>query len=41
MEVDFINLPEGEEESWNPERQKQVAAAVVMGVLDWMVKPAE
>ena len=41
VEVDFINLPEGEEESWNPERQKQVAAAVVMRVLDWMAKPAK
>ena len=38
IEVDFINLPEGEEESWNPERQRRVARAVVMGVLDWMTE---
>ena len=36
VEVDFINLPEGEEESWNAERHKKVATAIVMGVLDWM-----
>ena len=36
LEVDFINLPEGEEASWDPERQKKVAAAVARGVLDWM-----
>ena len=36
LEVDFINLPEGEEASWDPERQKKVAAAVAQGVLDWM-----
>ena len=36
IEVDFINLPEGEEASWDPERQKKVAAAVAQGVLDWM-----
>ena len=36
LEVDFINLPEAEEASWDPERQKKVAAAVVQGVLDWM-----
>ena len=41
LEVDFINLPEGEEESWNPERHKKVATAVVMGVLDWMTAPAK
>ncbi len=39
LEVDFINLPEGEEESWNVERQKKVANAVVLGVLDWMMTP--
>lgn len=39
MEVDFINLPEGEEASWDKERQKAVAAAVVYGVLDWMTPP--
>ena len=36
IEVDFINLPEGEEASWDPERQRKVAAAVVRGVQDWM-----
>lgn len=36
LEVDFINLPEGEEASWDPRRQKRVADAVVCGVLDWM-----
>ncbi len=41
VEVDFINLPEGEEESWSPGRQKKVADAVVCGVLDWMTPPAE
>ena len=41
LEVDFINLPEGEAESWDSARQKKVATAVVMGVLDWMSPPAE
>ena len=41
LEVDFINLPEGEAESWNSARQAKVATAVVMGVLDWMSPPAE
>ena len=41
LEVDFINLPEGEAESWDAARQKKVATAVVMGVLDWMTPPAE
>lgn len=36
LEVDFINLPEGEEASWDPLRQKRIADAVVCGVLDWM-----
>ena len=40
LEVDFINLPEGEAESWDPARQKKVATAVVMGVLDWMAPPS-
>lgn len=39
LEVDFVNLPEGEEESWNPLRQKKIADAVVYGVLDWMTPP--
>ncbi len=41
IEVDFINLPEGEEESWNPERQKKIATAVVCGILDWMTPPSK
>ena len=41
VEVDFINLPEGEEGSWNPDRQKKVADAIVCGVLDWMMPPPE
>ena len=36
LEVDFINLPEGEEASWDSARQKKVAEAVAQGVLDWM-----
>ncbi|MGN0846373.1 MAG: N-acetylmuramoyl-L-alanine amidase [Kiritimatiellia bacterium] len=39
IEVDFINLPEGEEGSWDPTRQKKIADAVVYGVLDWMTPP--
>ena len=37
----LINLPEGEEGSWNPDRQKKVADAVVYGVLDWMTPPPD
>lgn len=36
LEVDFVNLPEGEEASWDAARQKKVAQAVVLGLLDWM-----
>lgn len=39
IEVDFINLPEGEEASWNPDRRRKVADAVVRGVQDWMTPP--
>lgn len=39
LEVDFVNLPEGEEGSWDPMRQKKIADAVVCGVLDWMTPP--
>ena len=35
LEVDFINLPEGEEASWDPARPARVAHAVVCGLLDW------
>lgn len=38
VEVDFINLPEGEAESWDPERQKRVAKAVAAGLVDWMTE---
>lgn len=40
MEVDFINLPDGEAASWDAARMKKVADAVVAGVLDWMSPPA-
>ena len=36
LEVDFINLPEGEEASLDPVRMKKVATAVTCGVLDWL-----
>lgn len=36
LEIDFVNLPEGEEDSWNPARQKRVAAAVAEGFKDWL-----
>ena len=38
LEVDFINLPEGEEASWDPQRHRRVAKAVVLGLLDWMTE---
>ena len=38
VEVDFINLPEGEEASLDPVRRKNVSRAIVMGVLDWMAE---
>ena len=41
VEVDFINLPDGEVESWNPARQRKVADAIVRGVLDWMTPEPE
>ena len=37
VEVDFINLPDGEEGSWSPARQKKVANAIACGVMDWMM----
>jgi N-acetylmuramoyl-L-alanine amidase len=41
IEVDFINLPEGEADSMNSKRRNMIAKAVVLGVLDWMMeKPA-
>ena len=38
VEVDFINLPEGEEASLDPVRRKSVSRAIVMGVLDWLAE---
>lgn len=38
LEVDFINLPEGEEGSWDVNRQKRVAEAVAEGLVDWMTE---
>ena len=38
IEVDFINLPEGEEASWDPQRHRRVAKAVALGLLDWMTE---
>ena len=38
VEVDFINLPEGEEASLDPERRKHVSKAIVMGILDWIAQ---
>jgi N-acetylmuramoyl-L-alanine amidase len=36
IEVDFITSPEGEEASWDPERQSRVAEAIAEGVSDWV-----
>lgn len=41
IEVDFINLPDGEADSWDPARHDRVAQAVVCGVLDWMSPPLD
>ena len=38
MFPEYFNI-EGEAESWDPVRQRKVAKAVVMGVLDWMAPP--
>ena len=38
VEVDFINLPEGEEASMDPVRHRNVSRAIVMGVLDWLAE---
>ena len=38
VEVDFINLPEGEEASMDAVRRKHVSQAIVMGILDWMAQ---
>lgn len=36
VEVDFINLPEGEEASSDPVRREKVASAILCGLLDWL-----
>lgn len=36
VEVDFINLPEGEEASMDPGRREKVAQAIVEGFGDWL-----
>ena len=38
VEVDFINLPEGEEASADPVRRERVATAIVLGLLDWLAE---
>lgn len=38
VEVDFINLPEGEEASSDPVRREKVASAIVVGLLDWLAE---
>ena len=38
VEVDFINLPEGEDESGDPVRREKVASAIVLGILDWIAE---
>jgi len=36
LEIDFINLPDGEADTWEPERRKKVANAIVLGFTDWL-----
>jgi N-acetylmuramoyl-L-alanine amidase len=38
VEIDFINLPEGEEASLDPVRRTNVSRAMVMGILDWLAE---
>ena len=38
VEVDFINLPEGEEASSDPVRREKVATAIALGLLDWLAE---
>ena len=38
VEVDFINLPEGEEASSDPVRREKVATAITLGLLDWLAE---
>ena len=38
VEIDFINLPEGEEASLDPVRRARVSRAMVMGILDWLAE---
>ncbi len=36
VEADFINLPEGEEASLDPDRRERIASAILLGLLDWL-----
>ena len=37
LEIDFINLPDGEADTWEDNgRRKKVADAIVLGFLDWL-----
>ena len=36
VEVDFINLPEGEEAASDEARRDRVATAIALGILDWL-----
>ena len=38
VEVDFINLPEGEEAVFDPVRRKNVSKAITIGILDWIME---
>ena len=38
VEIDFINLPEGEEASLDPVRRAKVSKAIAMGILDWLAE---
>lgn len=36
VEADFVTHPDGEVASWDPARQKTVAAAIADGIVDWV-----
>lgn len=40
LELDFINCPEGEEAIRQPERQRQVAEAILAGLREWLATPS-
>ncbi len=40
LELDFITCPEGEEALQQADRQRRVAAAILAGVRDWLIRPA-